>query len=466
MQLKKALTQLNGLQFMIENLDLKSAMGKRFLVETPWFVSKKVIETELNLIEKTLENLETKSAFISKIQTRLSQLRDISGSIKNIGNKLILDDIQLFEVKHFAMVVQEIIKLQKEHQLQLIEISGLEEVVKILDPDKTNIPSFYIYDSYSEELSIIRKELKIHKSKKFISEEEGNKELDLLFLQSEKLESTIREQLCNQLVKYHKNLEKAFESVAHLDVIIAKAIQAKQLGLSKPSIAKGLTIYKKMFNPQIKEHLQLQQKEYQSIDIQLYKSLCFITGANMAGKTVLLKTVALCQYLFQFGFYIPAENAEICLVDKLLLLVGDLQSEENGLSSFASEMLKVNEMVAEVLKNDNVFVLIDELARTTNPIEGKAIVNAVATIFNENNVRSLITTHYSGLNTECRKLRVKGLLDSISTKNINAKNVNDFIDYSLVEDNVGDAPQEALRICELLGIHEEIVNKAQIELKK
>ena len=70
MQLKKALTQLNGLQFMIENLDLKSAMGKRFLVETPWFVSKKVIETELNLIEKTLENLETKSAFISKIQTR------------------------------------------------------------------------------------------------------------------------------------------------------------------------------------------------------------------------------------------------------------------------------------------------------------------------------------------------------------------------------------------------------------
>ena len=49
MQLKKALTQLNGLQFMIENLDLKSAMGKRFLVETPWFVSKEAIEAEVNI---------------------------------------------------------------------------------------------------------------------------------------------------------------------------------------------------------------------------------------------------------------------------------------------------------------------------------------------------------------------------------------------------------------------------------
>ncbi|MDP3313702.1 hypothetical protein [Lutibacter sp.] len=464
MLLKNALTKVPTLQFMIEDLDLKSSVGKRFLLDFPMLQTANAIEIELNLVEKVLESLVLKSTFYTKLQTKLSQLRDINGSIKNIGKNLVLDDIELFEIKHFAIIVQDIFNLQKEYQLQLIELPSLQEVIEILDPHQTNIPSFYIYDVYSDELAFIRKKIKTCKNTQYQIEEECLKELDSLFAQAEVLEVGVRSLLCEKLRISHKNLEIALNNLAHIDVVVAKANQAQKMNLCKPTFSDSSTKYISMFNPQIKQTLHLQQKKFQPVNIKLDKSVCFITGANMAGKTVVLKTVALCQYLYQFGFYIPAEIAEIAIVDKIMFLFEDEQSEGEGLSSFASEMLKVNVMVEEALKGTNVLILIDELARTTNPIEGKAIVNAVANIFFENNTRSLITTHYSGLSSHCRKLRVKGLDQAISLETFNNYNINNFIDYSIIDDGIGDTPHEALHICTILGINQEIISKAQNHL--
>lgn len=464
MLLKNAFTQMSGLQFMVEDLDLKTPLGKRFLLDSPMLYTTNAIDTELNLVENAICNLENKRTFFTKLQTKLSQIRDIKRSIKNIGNKLILDDIELFEIKYFAMIVQDIFNLQANYQLQLIELPSLQEVIEILDPHQSNIPSFYIYDIYSEELASIRTRIKICKNTQFQTEVEQSKKLEVLFFKAEELEVEIREMLCKKINIHHKNLEKALNNMAHLDVIVAKALQAQKMKLCKPSFSDSSTRYISMFNPQIKHSLQLQHKEFQAVSIRLEKSVCFITGANMAGKTVVLKTVALCQYLYQFGFYIPAEKAEVSIVDKVMVSVEDGQSDQKGLSSFASEMLQVDTMVKEALKGTNVLILIDELARTTNPVEGRAIVNAVANIFNENKIRSLITTHYSGLSSDCRKLRVKGLDYSIPQEHINPANINNYIDYSLIEDEKGDSPHEALRICSILGINQHIINKAQNEL--
>ena len=186
----------------------------------------------------------------------------------------------------------------------------------------------------------------------------------------------------------------------------------------------------------------------------------------MAGKTVILKTLALCQYLLQFGFFVPAQSACIALVDRVLVSVGDDQSEQNGLSSFASEMVKINEMVEASIRKENVLILVDELARTTNPTEGRAIVNAVAEIFNENQTQSVITTHYSGLDSRCRKLRVKGLDKDFKSGEINKNNINDYMDYSLIEDDASTVPHEALRIAGILGINQQIIEKANKNLLK
>lgn len=65
------------------------------------------------------------------------------------------------------------------------------------------------------------------------------------------------------------------------------------------------------------------------------------------------------------------------LVEQVLTSIGDDQDELNGLSSYAAEMLRVDEMIRQVRQRSKILVLIDELARTTNPVEGRAIVNGV-----------------------------------------------------------------------------------------
>ena len=462
MQFRKAISEIKGLQYLAEELDLKSPMGKRFLLDTDMFCSETELNIEHKLLEQVVQGVNANEKVISDIQNKLSHLKEIRGSVDNLKASLVLDDVELFEIKSFAMNCQGILNLQKELKQVVIELPNLSGLVKILDPQNTGIPSFYIYDDYSLELAEARKKLKIGKSANGDSEEK----LEDLFCKAQEIESKVREEICTKIRSFASDLAVAIKKLAHLDLLIAKAMQAVQLNLVQPQLTKVDTSYKGMFNPFIKNELEKQKKQYQAIDIELQKSVCLITGANMAGKTVVLKTLALCQYLCQFGFYVPAASAQISLVDQILLSVGDEQSELNGLSSFASEMMNVSKMVEESKEHSNVLILVDELARTTNPVEGLAIVNAVADIFYQNNIRSVITTHYSGLNSYFRKLRVKGLDKDLGDKIITQKNINSYMDYSLVEDNTGEVPHEALRIASLLGINKEIVEGAQNQLNK
>jgi len=463
MLLRNIIPLINSLRFMVEKLTLQSSLGKRFLLDSTFMIDAKSINNELNLIENVLDILNSNNqSLINKLQIKLMQIRDINGSVNRISRNMVMDDVELFEIKSFALISKEIYDLQKLYGIEIIEIPDLSTVISILDPNKSNIPSFYIYDIYSTDLAEVRNQIKIEKAK----ENADQHILNDLHLKSETIESNIREDLSKQIKEHITKLSLAVNNIAHLDLIIAKSILAKEMNLTKPTISNNNWEYVEMVNPQIQDSLSKQKRQFQPVDITLDNSICFITGANMAGKTVILKTLALCQYLTQFGFFVPAQKAKVAIVNKVMISIGDEQSEQQGLSSFASEMLKINEMVDSSQNNENVLILIDELARTTNPVEGRAIVNAVANIFFNNKTTSVITTHYSGLSKQCRKLRVKGLDKEIPNGVINKNNINDYIDYRLVEDETGDVPHEALRIAQMLNINQEIIDCAQDELNK
>ena len=186
----------------------------------------------------------------------------------------------------------------------------------------------------------------------------------------------------------------------------------------------------------------------------------------MAGKTVLLKSVQLAQYLMQFGFYVPARQAGMPLVEQVLTSIGDDQDELNGLSSYAAEMLRVDEMIRQVRQRSKILVLIDELARTTNPVEGRAIVNGVVDFLTTHRVMAMVTTHYSGITAECRKLRVRGFVENRVEGNMTLKNINEFIDYSLEEDSGEEVPQEAMRIAWMLGIDRGVLERVENYLQE
>jgi DNA mismatch repair ATPase MutS len=464
MLLKTVISEFNGLRYLIDNLEIMSAPGRRVLFSTEMMTHRNAIEQELSFIEQVIAalNITEKANALDKAAVKLMQVRDLKGTLKNLAAHNTLDDIELFELKHFILLSEEIRSILQHAGIAIVLLPNLAPALSVLDPEQNRIPSFYIYDSYSTELAQTRKAIKhLKNQQELLPNDTTATELDQLREKACNEEDRIRQLLSEQLYMHHAALENALNQIAHLDLLQAKAKQAIKLNLCKPEVTEAESCFSGIFNPQLKALHVNTGKRYQPIDIELYNNPCLITGANMAGKTVLLKTVALAQYLFQFGFYVPAQKATMSPVKAILFCIDDEQSELSGLSSYAAEILKVNHIIKTAKTNHHLLVLIDELARTTNPLEGSAIVTAVAEILSRHHIRSLITTHYSGLTVNCRKLRVKGFVEGMAGQIVNRDNISDFIDYSLVNDDKGSVPHEALQIAEILGVDQELVNLAR-----
>ncbi|MDL2239503.1 DNA mismatch repair protein MutS, partial [Bacteroidales bacterium OttesenSCG-928-L14] len=455
MKLKTAIDISSSLKFMIENLELQSNIGKQILLNLDFCNDKIELNREFEAILFMKNKIAENTKIVEDFNIKLYRIKDIRGSLNNLKGRNTLDDIELFEIKNFCILSEEIRKLCDLYRIHIFEIPHLQQVIDILDPEGNKVPTFYVYDAYSEELHKLRKKIKS-------LGKENIAEIEKLRFSAEQIEDTIRQSLSADLFVHVDKIITALEKIAKLDILLSKSIQTIEMNLCKPEITESITSYKSLINPQIDELLKFQNKKYQPIDIEIRKSPCLITGANMSGKTVLLKTVALAQYLAQFGFFIPAKEAKVCLVDKIMLCMDDKQNELKGLSSFAAEILEINNIIQESKNNSNVLVLIDELAKTTNPVEGSAIVNAVLEILDQQEIRSLITTHYSDIHYKTRRLRVKGLKEE--SAKINKDNINDYIDYSLIETEETEVPHEAIRIAEILGVDGEFISEIRKQL--
>ncbi len=451
---KTCLQEVHGLKFIYENLHIQSPIGRKQLLNQLFITDASLLQKELDLLEESIAFFQQKenASVIDSVNHILQQTNDISSTIIRLEQQQVLDDIEFFEIKKFCLLTQQIADLLKNTPFTSVSITNSEAAIQLLDPENTRIPHFYIYSAYDKILKELRKK---------ITDTTDPNEAEKYRFESIKREDKIRANLTGKLLPYQKILEFNLTQIAILDILWAKAAQALKLGFCKPGISIENTTYNQLFNPEIKEILESSSKKFQSVDITLYPNSCLITGANMSGKTVLLKTIALSQYLFQFGFYVPATQAAILPVEEVCIIIGDHQSEANGLSSFADEILKINQIIKKVKKGERLLVLIDELARTTNPEEGKALVSAFILIMSEYRVMSLITTHYSGIHSPARKLRVKGLKTNRLTVNITPRTLNDFMDYSLVETQDDDVPMEALKIAEIFNVDEEFLRLAK-----
>lgn len=428
-----------------------SGAGRRKLLALPMLTCKEAIETQYDRIEKFvtfLSSNDKKNIFID-LQHQLMRLHDIQGTLHNLNTHVVLDEIELFELKSFAFICmamrKDIAALGMEQQLPMPDT---QEVFNLLDPDKSGVVNFYIYDSYDERLHEVRRQLK----------GSNNETYAALFAQQNELQQQVIEKLSQQLWNQAKTLSEAFEQMTYIDLIQAMAVQAQEWKLCRPTLSDTVIEYRNLFNPRLKQHKEQLGLRYQAIDIHLNEELCIVTGANMAGKTVMLKSLSIAQLMAQFGMFVPAEKATLSLVEDVVLCIGDEQNEMNGLSSFASEITQINSLLQRS-KTERLLILIDEPARTTNPLEGKAIVQAVGTLLKEH--FCVITTHYSQLGLQCHKLRVKGFVGNDTATPLTPENINQFMDYALVEDENEMVPHEALRIASLLGCDKEFIQLAE-----
>lgn len=442
MRLKQLIEQPCGLKYMIDNLDTHSGYSRRLILDMEMPKDILVIKNNYLILREFYDivNVNENRNQINTLQFKLCDLKEITGTINHLKSKYVLDDIELFEVKHLAILAADIQLIMNKLQLNdCIFIPNLEEVVKILDPDGMNIASFYIYDSYSERLAELRRKMK------------ARDDFDEALLnESMAIEDEIRAKLSMQLSKYADDLEAAQKSLAFIDLNLAKAFQMIKYNLCFPTISEdGETEYENMFHPEVKEILDEKgETEYQPVSIRFGHKPTIIMGTNMGGKTVVIKTLALCQYLFQYGIGIPATKAKIMLQNQVFLCTTDEQSIHKGLSSFAAEMKKIDEIIKTSRKSKNFMALVDEPARTTNPTEGTALVSALVKVLQEKVMSLIIVTHYNINTYNNRCLRVKGF-------------ENGKMNYELVEVVNGEVPHEALNIAESLGIDGEWISKAK-----
>ncbi len=462
MQLKQSIQQINGLGYIVNSLNVLSSIGRKQLLAMPFLTDREDIEIALTETETALKITNTKEneRTLSLFSTKLMQLRDISGTIQILSGKNVLNDIELFEIKHFALLAESIREYVEDLKFEFIEIPSFTTVIDTLDPEKKRIPHFYIYDQYSSVLASLRSQLK-----RMTANNSDEKDIEPVRYQAQKIEDEIRKNISTQLMPYAGELLKALQELARLDIVLAKAVQIKELGLCKPVIGEKETSYNGLFHPEIKAALQEQNKDFQPVDIAIPMQPTVITGANMAGKSVLLKGVALAQIMTQYGFYVAAQSATVVPVEQIVTSAGDGEDELQGLSSFAAEMLRLNNTIDNAHQKIKQLVLIDELARTTNPTEGKAIVCGVLDFLTQYRIPSLITTHY-GIDVPCRKLRVKGFTENRKNEKITIANINSFIDYSLEETTEKEVPHEAVKIAEIIGVDKDILDRTKKYLKK
>lgn len=429
---KDIIKEFSHLRFVADHLVFCTSLGRERLLNSTLITKREPLEAEYGKIE----GLKDKE--LREVKTILTQFRDIRGTIDSLASHHLLNEIDLFELKYFAYHVN---LLYKQN---IIEIEQLIDLFTILDPNNSGVVNFYIYDTYDSELALLRKK-------------EQNEENYLAICRREEV---VREHLSTELHPFAERLKRIIDRVAEIDLLIAKNDFHMKNNLIKPIISDSYeTIrYKGIFNL----YLMSIVENYQKIDINLTPSPTLITGANMSGKTMLLKTVAMAQYMVQFGFYAPAAYCELSLVDAIFLSIGDSQKEEEGLSSYAAEILKVSHIIDKIDSNEKYLVLLDELARTTSPREGAAIVDAVTSLLKERGVMSLITTHYSSLQAGARCLRVNGFTEERIEGKLTKENISQFIDYTLTEvSSTEEQHSEAIRIAEILGVNNKLINKTK-----
>ena len=197
-------------------------------------------------------------------------------------------------------------------------------------------------------------------------------------------------------------LLQAFEMLADVEFVRAKALLAKEIGAfttTQPEIAPHPLIdWTLAVHPLLRRSLAKHGKKVVPLEIELTRRqrILLISGPNAGGKSVCLKTVGLLQYMLQCGLPITVgERSRLGVFESIMIDIGDEQSIEDELSTYSSHLLNMKQMMRAA--DPATLLLIDEFGGGTEPQIGGAMAEAVMKRFVERGAFGIITTHYQNL---------------------------------------------------------------------
>lgn len=453
--------------WVLANLNLSSPYGRKAMRDLRPAKSQHrgLLEQTFNELAGLVDFCRREPQFAQQAQAIFRQLRNIAGSVLNLQEERVPDEVELFEIKLFAIHFSSLTALIKGTSLTLSLIfDDLQPVVRLLNPDEMIISTFHLHDSYLPELKRIRNEKRLLENRILMAADADDSDLlrqqrgELVHHEKE-LEYEVRSDLGRQLRQWLPQLNRSMETLGHFELLLAKADAALRWPSCRPQLVENASELKAVdaINPEIYEILKAQNKEFTPVTLEVIKGTTLLTGANMGGKSVALMTVATNAELVRLGFFACATEFSMPLFDYICHVAGDGQDQTSGLSSFGAEVIQLKEL-SELTQQGCGLAVFDEFARSTNPYEGRRFVQALGEFLQQTGWHGIIATHYDGIDlpaAACYQvvgLKNKGILKPASG-DLRAliDNLCASMDYRLRKlDGHSEVPQDALHIATLL----------------
>jgi len=305
----------------------------------------------------------------------------------------------------------------------------------------------------------IRKQTLVN-AERFITDEMKQVESKILSAQDKRsaLEYDIFCAVRDQVVDNAVTILKMADFIATVDVLQGLARTASENGYACPEINdQGRIVITDGRHPVVEKLITGERYVPNSIDMDNDQNqILLITGPNMAGKSTVLRQVALTVIMAQMGSFVPAEKASLCLVDRIFTRVGALDNLSSGQSTFMVEM----EETANIVNNatPRSLVILDEIGRGTSTHDGMSIAWAVARYLHElagKGVKTLFATHYHEL------IQLAQTHPRIQNFHVAVKEFNDNIVFLRQLVNGGTNKSYGIQVARLAGIPHEIIEDAK-----
>ncbi|PYJ96049.1 MAG: DNA mismatch repair protein MutS, partial [Verrucomicrobia bacterium] len=251
-------------------------------------------------------------------------------------------------------------------------------------------------------------------------------------------------------------IQQTADAIAIIDVVCALAETARLFRYCRPTLTETVRLtIKDGRHPVLDQNLV--EEKFVPNDTSLEGEtvrLAIITGPNMAGKSTYIRQVALIVLMAQIGSFVPAESAEIGLVDRIFTRVGANDDLARGQSTFMVEMNETSNIVNNATERS--LVILDEIGRGTSTFDGLSIAWSVAEFLHDKvKARTLFATHYH----ELTKLAAER--SGVCNFNVAVREWNDQIIFLRKIVPGGADKSYGIQVARLAGLPKEILDRAK-----
>lgn len=252
-------------------------------------------------------------------------------------------------------------------------------------------------------------------------------------------------------------LKRNSEVLAELDAIISLAVSSDELNLVRPNLIDKNEIRIIKGRHPVIEHVSKNYVANDCIMDDKTKTL-LITGPNMSGKSTYMRQVAITVIMAQMGSFVPAESADLPIIDKIFTRIGASDDLVSGESTFMVEMKEAQSAIINATKNS--LILFDELGRGTATYDGMSLAQAILEYVTKNiGCKTLFSTHYHELTSLEQDIK------EIKNVHVEIKEENGEVTFL---HKVSDGPIDksyGIHVAKLAHMPEELLNRASSILK-